>query len=148
MRYFAYGSNMNPRRMRQRGIRFSGRKRAILEGWRLEFNKVASRNPEEGYANIVEDEKGVVEGVLYEIPDPDIYKLDKYEGYPDHYIRIGVTVKLENGREVEAVTYVARGDKVRSGLRPSREYIRHLLRGSDLLSEEYREKLKSWKTLD
>ncbi len=142
MKYFAYGSNMNPERMRERGIDFSERVRAILEGWRLEFNKVASRNPEEGYANIVKDDKEIVEGILYTVFDSDIKKLDRYEGYPCHYNRITVIVKLNDGKEREAITYVANSEKVRDGLKPSREYLNHLLERCDLLSQEYCEKLK------
>ena len=148
MKYFAYGSNMDPDRMRERGVNFLKREHAILEGWRLEFNKVSSRNPEEGYANIVKDENSVVEGILYEIDDLDLKILDRYEGYPSHYERIKVVVRMDNGENVEAVTYIAKPDKVKDGLKPSREYLNHLLKGCDLLSEEYCRKLRKWETLD
>jgi len=134
--------------MRERRINFSKREHAILEGWRLEFNKVASLNPKEGYATIVKDEEKVVEGILYIIQDVDIKKLDRYEGYPNHYDRIKVRVKTDGGKEIEAITYVAKPDKVREGLRPSKEYLNHLLKGCDLLSQEYCENLKKWETLD
>jgi len=65
-KYFTYGSNMNPERIRERKINFSQRKHAILKAWKLKFNKIASNNSEEGYANIVPDENGTVEGVLTE----------------------------------------------------------------------------------
>jgi gamma-glutamylcyclotransferase len=63
MKYFAYGSNMDSERMSERSIRFSQRTHATLKGCRLDFNKVASRNPQEGYANVVKFENGIVEGV-------------------------------------------------------------------------------------
>ena len=148
MKYFAYGSNMNPNRMKEREINFSKREHAILERWRLKFDKVASRNPNEGYANIEEDDESVVEGILYTIQDVDIEKLDRYEGYPNHYRKLKVWVKLDNGEEEEAITYVATPDKVREGLKPSKDYLNHLLKGCDLLSEEYCEKLRKWETLD
>ena len=148
MKYFAYGSNMDPDRMRERGTNFLKREQATLEGWRLEFNKVSSRNPKEGYANIVKDKNGVVEGILYEINNSDLKMLDIYEGYPNHYERIKVTVRMDNGERVEAATYIARPDKVKDGLKPSREYLNHLLKGCDLLSEEYCRKLRRWETLD
>ena len=148
MMYFAYGSNMNPKRMQERGIKFSRREDAILEGWRLEFNKVASRNPKEGYANIEPDKETVVEGILYEIQNSDLEKLDIREGYPRHYNREKVKVKLDNGEEIETITYIAQLDKVRDGLKPSKRYLNHLLRGCDLLSKEYCEKLGRWETLD
>ena len=122
MKYFAYGSNMNAERMEERGVEFSGRERAILEGWILKFNTVASQN--EGYANIVLDEKGIVEGILYEIQNHDLKKLDKYEEYPDHYKRIKLKVRLDNGERVRCTpdhkfrlrdgTY-SRADKLKKG---------------------------------
>lgn len=148
MKYFAYGSNMNPNRMRERGINFSKREYAILERWILKFNKVASDNPNKGYANIEKDERSLVEGILYTIQDLDIEKLDGYEGYPNNYKKLKVRVKLDNGEEDEAITYVANPNKVKNGLKPSKNYLDHLLKGCDLLSEEYCEKLKKWKTLD
>lgn len=148
MWYFAYGSNMSKNRMRSRNVRFSKRRHAVLKGWRLEFNKIASHNRREGYANIVRDENSTVEGVLYEIPDSDLQKLDQCEGYPSHYNRIEVEVQLDNGSKVRALTYVANPEKVKSGLKPSKEYLSYLLEGSDLLSEEYRRKLSGLETLD
>jgi cation transport regulator ChaC len=148
LKYFAYGSNMDPDRMRVRGVNFLKREHAILEGWRLEFNKVSSRNSKEGYANIVRDENGIVEGVLYDIADSDLKILDRYEGYPSHYERIKVVVRMDDGEMVEAITYVAKPDKVREGLKPSKEYLNHLLKGCDLLSEEYCRKLRKLETLD
>lgn len=148
MRYFAYGSNMNSERLRERGVNFSKREHAILESWMLEFNKIASRNPKEGYANIVKDKKSIVEGILYTVQKSDIEKLDRYEGYPNHYERIKVRVKLDDGEEVEAITYVANPNRVKEGLKPCREYIDHLLKGCDLLSKEYCERLRKRGTLD
>ena len=148
MRYFAYGSNMNPERMIERGVSFTSRERAVLKGWRLKFNKVSSINAREGYANIERDDNSVVEGILYTIDDKDIEKLDTYEGYPKHYNRVVLKVKKDNGEEVEALVYIANPDKVKDGLKPSKEYLNHLLRGCDLLSENYCNMLRNWETLD
>jgi len=148
MKYFAYGSNMDPERMRNRGVKFSKREHAVLKGFKLVFNKISGRNPGEGYANIVEDDKEVVEGVLYEIEEDDLIELDRREGCPSHYIRKKVNVALENGQVVEAITYIANQNKTREGLKPSREYLEHLLKGCDLLSKEYCEKLRKVETLD
>ena len=148
MKYFAYGSNMNSDRMRKRGISFTKKEWAVLKGWRLKFNKIASRNPKEGYANIVESGKEAVEGILYDVSGDDIKKLDRYEGYPNHYNEITVKVQLKDGKEIDAITYIAQPDKMKEGLKPTREYLNHLLKGCDLLSEKYCERLKTWETLD
>jgi len=148
MKYFAYGSNMDPEKMRERGIGFSQRARAILKDYRLEFNKKASHNPREGYANIVSFQKGIVEGIVYEIRDADLAEVDRFEGYPNHYNRIDVKLLLKHGQAVNAVTYIACPNKVRDGLKPSREYLDHLMAGRDLLSESYRRKLEALQPLN
>jgi len=148
VKYFAYGSNMDPDRMNKRGVKFSSRKWALLRGYKLEFNKVSSLNPKEGYANIVVDKESTVEGILYEIEKSDLLKLDRWEGVPTHYKRIVVKVRLKDGKIVEAFTYVANPQKVKNGLRPSKAYLSHLLKGCDLLSKEYCKWLKSQETLD
>ncbi len=149
MKYFAFGSNMNAKRMGVRGVEFSGRKRAILEGWRLEFNTtVDPENHKEGYANIVTDKKGIVEGILYKIQNDGLENLDRYEEYPDHYKRIKVKVRLDNGKRVQATIYIAQPSKIRAGLKPSKKYLKHLLKGRDLLSKKYYEMLRRWPTLD
>jgi gamma-glutamylcyclotransferase len=148
MYYFAYGSNMNPERMSERNISFSSRQLAKLFCFRLEFNKVSSRNPNEGYANIVPDKNSIIEGAVYEIPGSDLSTLDQFEGYPDHYQKIQVTIQLKNFNEVETITYIAHPDKIKVGLKPSKGYIKHLLAGEDILSKEYYRRLKIVETLD
>jgi len=78
--YFAYGSNMNPERMMERNVGFSQRRRAILKGLRLKFNKVSEGNHKEGFANIVHDRNELIEGVLNKIMKSDLLKLDLVEG--------------------------------------------------------------------
>ena len=147
MKYFAYGSNMNPERMKERGIIFSKREYGILEGFRLVFNKIVSRYPREGYPNIMEDKNSKVEGILYEINDFDIEKLDYYEGYSEHYQKRTVNVKLKDGKVISAIAYIANPKKISTGLKPSKEYLTHLIKGSDLLSLEYRNWIKNIETL-
>lgn len=147
MKYFAYGSNMNPSKMEKLNIRFNERVRATLRGYTLKFNKASSLNPDEGYANIVPDKEGTVEGVLYEITDSDLVKLDEYEGYPFHYTRITVKVETERGEVIEAITYTACYDRIKNGLKPSKRYLKNLLAAKDILPESYIKKLEMTETL-
>ncbi len=128
-------------------MEFSQRNRATLHGYRLEFNKVSSENPDEGYANIVQFENGIVEGVLYEIRDTDLSKLDEHQGCPDQYERIRLEVVLA-GQRAKAFAYKARPEKVKFGLKPTMEHMGHLMAAGSLLSESYRRKLSVWETLD
>ena len=148
MNYFSYGMSMDHEKMREWDVGFSQRSRAVLFGYRLEFNRVSTEHPGAGYANIVEFENGIVEGVLYEIKDSDLSKLDEHEGCPDQYERIGVEVISAKRQRARAFAYKARPDKVRPGLKPTMEHIGHLMSAGDLLSESYRRKLSVWETKD
>lgn len=145
--YFAYGSNMDSQRMKQRGVSFLSRKKAFLKNWKLVFNKVASKNPNEGYANIIEKNGGAVEGIVYEIDEGELKKLDSYEGCPLHYFRKSIIIEIEQNKK-EAIAYIANPHQTKDGLKPSKDYLKHLINGTDILSEDYKEKLKNTKTLD
>jgi gamma-glutamylcyclotransferase len=152
MKYFAYGSNMSSKRMKEeREIVFTTRRHAVLRNYSLRFNKLSTRKDSkkgEGKGNIICDKAGIVEGVLYDIEPIDRNKLDCFEGYPFHYERIYVIIRLDDGSDVEAFTYIAQPDKVRDGLRPSKKYLGYYLEARDVLSDTYYEMLESWLTVD
>ena len=139
MKYFAYGSNCNPSIMKRKGVTSRSRRRAVLHGYRLRFNKRALREtlPETiGFASIEEEEHGRVEGVLYDIEDDHLDRLDRSERHPDHYARIEVQVDVD-GELHDCWTYQAQPDKVAEGLVPSRNDLNHILAARDFLSEQY-----------
>ena len=106
--YFAYGSNMNLQRMMDRSAYFTQRKRGILHGHRLVFNKISGTYPGHGVANVVAERGYDVVGVLYEVDRPGIEALDGFEGVRGgHYIRTEMMVQLNDGTAVNAYVYVA-----------------------------------------
>jgi cation transport regulator ChaC len=151
--YFAYGSNMNParlsdQRLKERAVQMGPRIGGRLDGWRLVFNKIA-RSPEGAAAgNIVEASGQTVHGTLNGMPDAGLEVLDIREGVAGgHYGRRMVrVVRADTNETVDAVVYVAL--KVGEGLRPTREYLGHLLAGRDLLPADYWERLNATPTLD
>ncbi len=142
--YFAYGSNMNPERMRERGVKFKSFRPAKLKGYRLAFNKACYTFPGYGCANVEPDPNGVVEGVLYEVLE-GLESLDSYEGYPRHYGRREVEVETPSGEKVKAVCYVAQPAFIKEGLKPHPNYLKHLLKACQLglLSKSYCKKIES-----
>ncbi|MFT6592552.1 MAG: hypothetical protein ACJAU3_000610, partial [Zhongshania sp.] len=84
--YFAYGSNMNPARMRARGLNFVRAESAVLPGFRLVFNKQSHCKPSVAYANVRPASKCRVEGVLYTLANAaDLDLMDHFEGTPVRY---------------------------------------------------------------
>ena len=143
-RYFAYGSNMNPDRVRERGILFSDALSATFSGVSLAFDKASSKHLGVGHANVVYDPAGAVEGVLYLLDSStEITKMDPFESTPRNYSREIVQVSTTQG-ELAAWTYFANPGVRRRGLIPPRSYLNHLLAGEPFLSAEYFAMLNSW----
>jgi len=148
--YFAYGSNVNPKRMKERGAAFRSLRKARLKGYRLVFNK---RTKKGAAANVVEAPGEAVEGVLYELENPEeaIRNLDEREGYygpgeDNHYERLVMKVETPDGKLYDAVVYVAKNpEHLAEGLKPSEDYLAHLLIACELglLSEGYCKNLKA-----
>ena len=135
--YFAYGSNMNPARMRSRGLLFDEALAGQLRGFALCFNKRAHDRPGRSYANIRYQRDGVVEGVLYRLSHADeIRKMDPFEGTPVFYSRERMPVLTAQG-VIAAWVYVANPAMREEGLWPTRAYLEHLLAGREFLSEPY-----------
>lgn len=146
--YFAYGSNMNPQRVAERGLRFESVCSAVLHGVALAFDKQSRAHPAGGHANLIYDRTAVVEGVLYEMKDADeIIQMDAFEAAPINYSRDVVVVSVA-GVSVPAWTYFANAAVIRPGLRPERAYLAHLLAGRAFLSQGYFDRLSRIQCVD
>jgi gamma-glutamylcyclotransferase len=151
--YFAYGSNMNAQRLFEERLKPEGVARADriagrLDGWRLAFNKRARLPLGAGAGNIVPATGESVHGTLNLLPPKGFEILDRYEGVASgHYERRLVpVVRADTGQTMEAITYVAL--LVGEELRPTRDYLGHLLAGQDLLPNDYCAWLRATMTID
>lgn len=147
MYYFAYGSNMNLDRLQNRLGYTPEFQKGTLDNYELIFNLTNKRIPGSAYANIQQKANSSVEGILYSITDADLKKLDLYEAFPKHYLKIQVLVKNSHDL-VNATTYVGNKDLLQDNLMPTRDYLNFLLNPAAELSPEYFKKLSQYKTLD
>jgi len=139
--YFAYGSNMNPERMRQRSMSFTHYEHGVLQGYQLLFNKRSVIVEGHGAANVVMAYDAMVEGILYHLEDEQqIQQMDPFEGYPIGYSRECLPIQTKED-EVEAWVYQATPAYIDHGRRPARWYLNHLLSASHLLTEKYAQQL-------
>lgn len=161
-RYFAYGSNMNPERVLERGLVFDHVAGARLDGFRLAFDKTSSKHTGVGHANVVRAPGEIVEGVLYWLAGTaEIGKMDRFESAPINYSREVVQVRviaaqlpekepgdLKSTQATETVlstwTYFANAAVRRADLLPPRSYLNHLLAGRRFLSDDYYSMLADW----
>ncbi len=150
MLYFAYGSNLDPQQMKERCPSSRFECIAFLPGRRLAFTRY-SRRRGGGVADAVEDEAGPgVWGVVYDISEEDLMKLDQCEGYygvgeDNAYDRELVSV-LANGDEARGLEAFSYFVAKRSGEEhpPSAGYMRQIISGAERwgLPEEYIDFLK------
>ena len=126
--YFAYGSNLDPetfegrRRMRPRETR-----PGCLHGYRLVFDLAVGRG-ERAVANLAADPDARVHGVAYAIGRLQALWLDRTEGVPRSYRRVGVSLCANDGERLDGFTYVS--ERRTPGRKPSQRYLNLLLRGA------------------
>ncbi len=120
--YFAYGSNMWTPQMKKRTQKYKFIKTHILYGFSLVFNCGYSHK---STANIVENNNGFVEGVLYELDDEEIFYMDRFEGVPEVYVKR----YFEIDKDTIAFAYVSVNKHYRTKAKPTVEYINRIIDG-------------------
>lgn len=126
--YFAYGSNLLLKQMKDRcpDHRIIGK--GILKGYCW---IISTR----GFANIITSNCDEVHGVVYEISESDEKSLDYYEGADRGYRKEMVTIELGNQKK-NCLVYI---DPITTEGRPKKEYIERINGGiiDSELSTEY-----------
>lgn len=126
MYYFAYGSNLNQRQMLERCPDSKPVFTASLPNYKLVFVGW-SRQWRGGVVSIRPFRGERVPGAIYEVSDKDLKRLDNYQGYPNNYTRLNVTVFDEGGEPIKAITYIKSGQSDEA--QPSKEYLALIQQG-------------------
>lgn len=125
--YFAYGSNMSFKRLKKRVKSAMPKGRGVLRCHCLKFHKVSKDSS--GKCDIPPaTEADAVWGRLYHIDAKEKELLDCAEGRGHGYEDKCVTVELDSGQTVHAMTYYA--TKKDCTLKPYTWYIKHILIGA------------------
>jgi gamma-glutamylcyclotransferase (GGCT)/AIG2-like uncharacterized protein YtfP len=145
MLYFAYGSNMARVHMKARCPSAKFVAAAKLKDHQLVFDMMA-RMWGGGVADVRPAKGLTVEGVLWDVAEAELPRLDEYEQCPQLYRRQPVEVEA-GGKTHKAFAYVGVRPAARGA--PSRRYLRLLIQGAEEhdLSLPYVEYLESIKTI-
>lgn len=135
--YAAYGSNMNLKQMKNRcpGAKVIGK--GILNDYALGFRG-------NGHANIEVNTGSQVPIVLWEVTPECEEALDRYEGYPNYYVKEDVLVETKQG-SIKAVAYVMAGSYGKVITKPTDTYYNIICQGyldNDIPLESLEEALK------
>lgn len=136
MLYFAYGSNMERVQLKRLCPKAKFVDTAVLSDHELTF---FGNSPMwgGGIANIRERPGKQVEGVAWEISDTEQKVLDKYEDFPDLYLRKEIQVRTRPGKVIAAFAYFMENPGRETP--PSKRYKQLLISGAEEhgLSDEY-----------
>lgn len=127
MLYFAYGSNMLRARLQRRVPSAERVGTAQLSGHQLRFNKIGVDGSGKCNAHCTGNDKDRVYGVVYEMHEAELPRLDAAEGV--RYDRIRVEVEAE-GRRLEAATYRAQTAWVDDAMAPYTWYLAFVTEGA------------------
>lgn len=140
LNYFAYGSNLDLKAMKLRCPDSQPLQTGVLKGYSLAFT-YDSAGWEGGVADIMEDPKKEVWGLLYQISERDLENLDEYEGYPTAYTRFTTSIHTPSGR-IEPV-WVYEVVQKKGFVPPTKEYLDIIRKAGKELNfpENYRKEL-------
>lgn len=120
--YFAYGSNINLEQMEHRCPDAQLVGPVTLQNYELQFRG-------SGFATVAPKEDSVVHGLLWKLTPLCEQSLDRYEGYPRHYIKETVTVQTVDGSKIPVMAYIMAEPLRRRPALPSPHYYRAIQQG-------------------
>ena len=118
----AYGSNLSRRRLEQRVGKAHMVKPFLLDGYDLNFNKDGA------YANLIASNGKNAPAAAWQLTQEQVRILDRFEGEPEHYMRLGITVVLDE-QPILAQIYLANPDQLVMDSCPEGDYLAHILTG-------------------
>jgi len=127
--WFAYDEMMNPEVIKKSGLEYEAAFSVSLSAYRLVFNKIPMDNGGKenlGLANIapIPDNLGMMEGVLYEMREENLPKLDALYNHPDEYQRRKMRFTKHDFTFVNGIVYIAQKNRTKSGLMPSKDMLK------------------------
>ena len=123
-KYFAYGSNLDLSQMKRRCSESRLISKGSLSGHSLTFNRF-SNGWGGGVADVIQDQDSKVWGLVFEISDSDLERLDRYEGYhkdqTSMYERWKAVIDTPNGQISDVWVYTV--VEKQNFVQPTLEYL-------------------------
>ncbi len=148
MLYFSYGSFLDTETLLKHcpNAKYVGN--AVLPNWEVQFNFL-SRTYNGGVTGIEPASARLVRGVVYDVSDEELLKLDRIEGVPEGiYYRQTLYIVDESGKLLKAATY--RTTNPKGPFKPTKRYLGLMIKGAKehLLDPMYIQEIESLETVD
>ena len=151
--FFAYGELINEDYFKEKGLKYISKSSVTLSAWRRVFNKIPIDNGGVeglGLVNIepTPDNAGMMHGELYVMDEKFVPKLDEIFGHPDEYQRKVMRFNRHDFILINGLTYIARPDKIATGLKPSKATMKIFRKAKKLFPMLYFSRLMNTPTCD
>jgi len=151
--YFGYGEMINESYFKEHGFECVSKSNVTLSAWRIVFNKIPTDpSAPEGLGQIniepTPTNTGMMEGVLYEMDESYLPKLDAYYHYPKEYTRKIMRINRHDFRTVNGIVYFAQPDRIKPGLKPDKATMKILRAARKNMTMLYFARLMNTRTLD
>lgn len=146
MKIFAYGSNMNINRLKERVPSATKICNASIEGYKFSFNKRSNVDGSaKGNIQSTNSNDDKVWGVIFEIDEADKSGLDEVEGLGKGYNEQQIDLLDDNGNPISAQVYVADAGTINNELLPFDWYKAFVITGAEQndLPVEYIQMIKN-----
>ncbi len=130
--YFAYGSNLDPEKLRIRAeIDVLDEACAVVEGWGICFDMPGIPPAEPSMANLYKRSGSTVHGAVIKLSEEDFELLARSEGGARFYTRVELSATTYDKRRVRAIAFVGIAEvKLRAPRPPSRRYLELIRSGA------------------
>ncbi|MDP7108629.1 MAG: gamma-glutamylcyclotransferase family protein [Nitrospinaceae bacterium] len=151
--FFAYNELMNEAYFKEVGLECIEKVTVTLSAQRIAFNRIPPEGTGvegQGLPNIepTPNNAGMMEGVLSEMRDTFLPKLDEFHGYPKECTRKLMDLNRHDFTIVRGIVYIAQPEKVGKNLKPTKAVMKLYKKAKKEMSMLYFSRLMNSRTCD
>ena len=153
IRVFSYNELLNEDFFQEKGFEYIDKLTVSLSAQRIVFNRIPPEGTGidgQGLPNIepTPNNAGMMEGVLYDMVDTFLPKLDEFHGYPEECTRKLMDLNAHDFHTVRGIVYFAQPNRIAEKLKPSKELMKLYRKSRKEHSMLYFARLMNTRTCD
>ncbi len=151
--FFAYAELMNEDYFREQGLDYVDKLSVTLSAHWVVFDKIPSdKNAPEGlgWSNIepTPDDAGMAIGIMYEMEDTYLPRLDEIHQAPREYQRKVMRFNKHDFAMVNGFLYIAHPEKIKHGLKPDKATMKIFRNAKSSMPMLYFSRIMGTRTID
>ena len=150
---FAYNELLNEDFFKEKGFEYIDKLTVSLSAQRIVFNRIPPEGTGidgQGLPDIepTPNNAGMMEGVLYDMDDTFLPKLDEFHGYPKECTRKLMDLNAHDFHTIRGIVYFAQPNRIAEKLKPSKELMKLYRKSRKEHSMLYFARLMNTRTCD